>query len=70
MKKFILPALALATAFAFAPIAGADAATLHHKHPIVHHHHVVHHKARHVVHHKKIIKKVVHHKKHSGAPKY
>lgn len=67
MKKIILPALALAAAFAFSPIAGANAATMHHKHPIVHHHHhVVHHKAHHVVHHKKI----VHHKKHPGAPKY
>jgi hypothetical protein len=69
MKKIILPALGLAVAFALSPIASADAAMMHHKHPIVHHHkvhHVAHRKTHHVVHHKKI----VHHKKHASAPKY
>ena len=51
------------TALALSPVAGvasADAATVHHKHHMVHHH-----KAHHVAHHKKGVhhKKPVHHKK-------
>lgn len=62
MKKVFLPALGLAAALAFSPIAGvsaADAAPVHHKHHVMHHkHHVVHHKHK-TVHHKH---HVVHHK--------
>ena len=69
MKKLILPVLGLAAAFALSPVAGANAAAVHHKHPVVHHHkihHVVHRKSHPVMHHKKI----VHHKKHAGAHMY